>query len=37
MKKAKKWMALLLAAVMTMAVLAGCGKQEATDGENSGS
>lgn len=37
MKKAKKWMALLLAAVMTMAVLAGCGKQGATDGENSGS
>lgn len=37
MKNAKKWMALLLAAVMTMAVLAGCGKQEATDGENSGS
>lgn len=37
MKKAKKWIALLLAAVMTMAVLAGCGKQEATDGENSGS
>lgn len=37
MKKAKKWMALLLAAVMTMAVLAGCGKQEASDGENSGS
>lgn len=37
MKRAKKWMALLLAAVMTMAVLAGCGKQEATDGENSGS
>lgn len=37
MKKTKKWMALLLAAVMTMAVLAGCGKQEATDGENSGS
>ena len=37
MKQAKKWMALLLAAVMTMAVLAGCGKQEATDGENSGS
>jgi len=37
MKKAKKWVALLLAAVMTMAVLAGCGKQEATDGENSGS
>ena len=37
MKKAKKWMALLLAAVMTMAVLAGYGKQEATDGENSGS
>ena len=37
MKKAKKWMALLLAAVMPMAVLAGCGKQEATDGENSGS
>lgn len=37
MKKAKKWMALLLAAVMTMAVLAGCGKQEATDDENSGS
>lgn len=37
MKKTKKWMALLLAAVMTMAVLAGCGKQEATDDENSGS
>ena len=37
MKNAKKWMALLLAAVMTMAVLAGCGKQEATDGEKSGS
>lgn len=37
MKKTKKWMALLLAAVMTLAVLAGCGKQEATDGENSGS